>query len=74
MPQNYNYLGLKEKHILSHIAYDIGAQDFCIKLAKFLNQSCFLSNFSRLIIDPNRPENSSELILLSSDNIKILEI
>ena len=36
-----------------------------------MNQSCFLSNFSRLIIDPNRPENSSELILLSSDNIKI---
>ena len=49
-------LGLKEKHILSHIAYDIGAQDFCIKLANILNQSCFLSNFSRLIIDPNRPE------------------
>ena len=71
MPQKYNYLGLKKKHILSHIAYDIGAQDFCIKLAKFLNQSCFLSNFSRLIIDPNRPENSSELILSSSDNIKI---
>ena len=30
MPKKYNYLGLKEKHILSHIAYDIGAQDFCI--------------------------------------------
>ena len=73
IPKKYNFLGLKTKHITSHIAYDIGAKDFCLKLTKLLNQSCFLANFSRLIIDPNRDKNSSELILTSSANIRIPE-
>ena len=71
MPEKYNNLGLKEKETFTHIAYDIGAREFCIKLTKILNQSCFLSNVSRLIIDLNRAEDSSELILSSSDKIKI---
>ena len=73
IPKKYNFLGLKTKQIKSHIAYDLGAKDFCLKLTKLLNQSCFLANFSRLIVDPNRDENSSELILTSSANIKIPE-
>ena len=62
---------MKEKHKVSHIAYDLGAREFCLNLAKFLGQSSFLANFSRLLIDPNRAENSKELILSSSANIKI---
>jgi len=71
IPKKYNLLGLKKSDAFSHIAYDIGAKDFCIELTKHINQSCYLSNFSRLLIDPNRPENSKELILSTSDNIKI---
>ena len=71
IPKQYDYLGLKEKHTLSHIAYDIGAREICTRLAKYLNQSCFLSNFSRLVIDPNRSEYSNELILSTSANVKI---
>ena len=48
-----------------------GAREFCIEITKLLEQSCFLANFSRLLIDPNRDENSSELILSSSAGIKI---
>ncbi len=71
IPKKYNRLGLKEKDITSHIAYDIAAKEFCIRLTKLLGQSCFLSNFSRLLIDPNRAETSNQLILSSSANIKI---
>ena len=55
----------------SHIAYDIGAREFCIEITNVLQQSCFLANFSRLLIDPNRDEYSNELILSSSAGIKI---
>lgn len=71
IPKKYNSLGLSKKYIASHIAYDIGAREFCIEITKLLEQSCFLANFSRLLIDPNRDENSSELILSSSAGIKI---
>ncbi len=71
IPKKYNLLGLKKKYMSSHIAYDIGAREFCIEITNVLQQSCFLANFSRLLIDPNRDEYSNELILSSSAGIKI---
>mgnify|MGYP001213792051 FL=1 len=71
IPLDYKNLGLSPKYINSHISWDIGARELTIGLTKKLEQSCFLSNFSRLIIDPNRPLDSLELIVEQSDNIKI---
>ena len=63
IPQTYNSLGLSSKVLNSHISWDIGAKDLCVKVCKALGQSYFHSNFSRLIIDPNRHLFSSDLIV-----------
>ena len=69
--KRYKNLGLSRRNIDSHIAYDIGAKMLSIELAKKLGQTYFLSNFSRLIIDPNRREIDEELIVSNSFGIEI---
>ena len=34
IPKKYNLLGLKKKYMSSHIAYDIGAREFCIEITR----------------------------------------
>ena len=64
--KKYKNLGLKNKTIKTHIAWDIGAKKISLLLAKNLMQSCFFSNFSRLLIDPNRSKKSGDLIIKRS--------
>ncbi len=71
MPKTYKKLGLSEDDFKSHISWDIGAKELCIGIAERLDQSCFFSNFSRLLIDPNRCEFSSELIMEDSCGIRV---
>lgn len=71
IPKSYNDLGLSKKNLNTHIAYDIGAKKLTVHLAKTLNQNYFISNFSRLLIDPNRDLKDSSLILSNSFNINI---
>lgn len=66
IPKNYKNLGLSKKKLETHIAYDIGAKNFTINLARNLKQTYFMSNFSRLLIDPNRNLKDSSLILSNS--------
>ena len=71
IPDEYMKLGLKKSILRTHIAWDIGVKELSKSLAKTLQQSCFCSNFSRLLIDPNRNTKSDDLILENSFNIKI---
>ena len=71
IPKKYQKLGVSDSDLDSHIAFDIGAKNFTINLAKELKQSYFLSNFSRLLIDPNRKEIDRELIPVSSFGVNI---
>ena len=71
IPRKYRKLGISDSDLESHIAYDIGAKNLTINLAKKLKQSYFLSNFSRLLIDPNRKEVDRELISVSSFGVEI---
>ncbi|AXI44957.1 hypothetical protein C1J03_02260 [Sulfitobacter sp. SK012] len=47
-------LGLPARDMGRHIAWDIGAADVTRTLAQRLDSPALLSNFSRLVIDPNR--------------------
>ena len=47
-------LGLPDADMERHIAYDIGAAGVTRALADALDAPAILSNFSRLVIDPNR--------------------
>ncbi len=71
IPKRYNNLGLSKRHLKSHIAWDLGAKYLTVSLAKQTKSACFLGNFSRLLIDPNRRLEDKELICSSSFRIKI---
>lgn len=60
-------LGLPEAEMARHIAYDIGAAGVTRALADHLHARAVLSNFSRLVIDPNRGEADPTLIMRISD-------
>ncbi len=71
MPEDMNCLGLPEDILKTHIAYDIGAGALAAALARRLEGTLFRSGFSRLVIDPNRPLTSHDLIPATSDQIPI---
>ena len=73
IPRKYRKLGISDSDLESHIAFDIGAKNLTINLAKKLKQSYFLSNFSRLLIDPNRKKTDTELIKVRSFGVEIPE-
>ncbi len=56
-------LGLTAEDMARHIAYDVGASGVAIRLAEKLGAPAVLSNFSRLVIDPNRGEDDPTLIM-----------
>lgn len=67
IPPEYNCLGLDEEVLNQHIAYDLGAADVTRELAQKLECPAILSNFSRLIIDPNRGLDDPTLVVKLSD-------
>lgn len=60
---NGGTLGVEPADMGRHIAYDIGAQGLSSALAKHLDAPAIFSNFSRLVIDPNRGEDDPTLVM-----------
>ncbi len=56
-------LGLAPADMERHIAYDVGAAGLSRALAQRLDAPAILSNFSRLVIDPNRGEDDPTLLM-----------
>lgn len=56
-------LGLDPADMARHIAYDPGTAAVSSALGKHLNCPVVMSNFSRLVIDPNRGENDPTLLM-----------
>jgi predicted N-formylglutamate amidohydrolase len=56
-------LGLPPEDMGRHIAYDVGAAGVAQALADLLDAPAILSNFSRLVIDPNRGEDDPTLLM-----------
>ena len=56
-------LGVAPADMARHIALDVGAAGVAIRLAEKLGAPCVLSNFSRLVIDPNRGEDDPTLLM-----------
>lgn len=56
-------LGLTEAGMSRHIAFDPGAAGVTRALADALDGTAILSNFSRLVIDPNRGEDDPTLLM-----------
>lgn len=56
-------LGIAAQDMARHIAYDVGAAGVAQALAERLNSPAILSDFSRLVIDPNRGVDDPTLVM-----------
>lgn len=64
-------LGVSPDDMTRHIAVDVGAAGMAAHLAAALGASAILSNFSRLVIDPNRGEDDPTLVMQLYDGTLI---
>lgn len=67
VPAELDALGLPPQQLERHIAYDIGAAEMTRAMAAALGAPAVLSNFSRLLIDPNRGRDDPTLVMRISD-------
>ncbi|MCF8510140.1 MAG: N-formylglutamate amidohydrolase [Rhodobacteraceae bacterium] len=56
-------LGITAQDMARHIAWDVGAAGLTLALAEALQSPAILSDFSRLVIDPNRGEDDPTLVM-----------
>jgi len=67
IPPEYADLGLPQAELDRHIAYDIGVGPLTEELSERLDAPAILTQFSRLLIDPNRGEDDPTLVMRISD-------
>jgi predicted N-formylglutamate amidohydrolase len=56
-------LGIPAEDMARHIAWDVGAAGVVRELGRLLDGPVILSDFSRLVIDPNRGEDDPTLVM-----------
>lgn len=56
-------LGIAASDMARHIAYDVGARGLSVALGEALDSPVVCSDFSRLVIDPNRGEDDPTLVM-----------
>lgn len=64
-------LGIAAADMARHIAYDVGAAGLAERLAEILDAPAVFSDFSRLVIDPNRGEDDPTLLMRLYDGTVI---
>ncbi|TGN62077.1 N-formylglutamate amidohydrolase [Paracoccus liaowanqingii] len=64
-------LGIAPADMARHIAYDVGAAGLTRALSALLDAPAILSDFSRLVIDPNRGEDDPTLLMRLYDGTVI---
>lgn len=62
IPAEYSKLGVDDKELVRHIAWDIGAAEVTRALSQRLAAAAFLAGYSRLLIDLNRPLHVADSI------------
>lgn len=67
IPAHMDNLGLGIKALGRHIAYDLGAAEVCRRLAEALDAPAVMAEYSRLLIDCNRPPGDPQSIPEASD-------
>ena len=63
VPADLGDLGISPEDMARHIAYDVGAAGLTLALAAALDSPAICSDFSRLVIDPNRGEDDPTLVM-----------
>ncbi len=68
---NGGSLGIAPRDMERHIAFDVGAAGLTRELSRVLDAPAILSDFSRLVIDPNRGEDDPTLLMRLYDGTVI---
>jgi predicted N-formylglutamate amidohydrolase len=71
IPQALGTLGLTPEELTTHVAWDIGIGGVSEQLAKELGAFMIAQTYSRLVIDCNRPLDSSTSIVSKSEYVDI---
>lgn len=71
IPAALGTLGVEERHLSRHVAWDIGAAAVARRLSQRLDAAAVLAGYSRLVIDLNRPPGHPESIPPFSDDVRI---
>jgi predicted N-formylglutamate amidohydrolase len=71
IPASLRGLGLDPAQLARHIAWDIGAAAVARRLSELLDAPAVLGNYSRLVIDLNRPLDDLTLIREISDGVVV---
>lgn len=71
IPRRLGTLGLREADLQRHIASDIGIAPVALRLARQLGAFLILQEYSRLVIDCNRPPGSPQSIVTLSETTRI---
>jgi len=67
IPRSLGDLGVSEADLQRHVAWDIGAAGVAVRLAATLDAFAILQNYSRLVIDCNRPLDAPGSIVARSE-------
>jgi predicted N-formylglutamate amidohydrolase len=71
IPPQLAGLGLSAAELLSHVAWDSGAVEVASGISQLLDATLIYQNYSRLIIDCNRPPGSPQSVLTLSETTRI---
>lgn len=71
VPEPWSWPEADERLRGTHWAFDLGAADVTRKLAARIGSEAVLSNFSRLLVDPNRQLTSSTLFRTEADGAPV---
>ncbi len=71
VPRKLQGLGISPLALSSHIGWDIGAAGVARLLSQQLDAPLIQQNYSRLVIDCNRPTNASDSIPVASDSVRV---
>lgn len=64
-------LGLDERHLERHIAWDIGAAAVAKRLSRRLDATLVLQRYSRLVVDCNRGPDADDFVVTLSEDTEI---
>ena len=71
IPHKLARLGLSEHELATHVAWDLGVAALGRRLSARLDAFSIMHNYSRLVIDANRPPEASDSIATLSERTRI---
>ncbi len=71
IPRRLNQLELSHDALSSHVAWDLGIADLGRRLSARLDAFLIQHNYSRLVIDANRPPHAADSIVVRSERTEI---